>query len=408
MISEKESRFFLVAAVVLILFGAFYYGIMDIFSPFLLAILLIAFLIPFREHKSIRVLIALIFTLFMVWLFHVLQDIISPFLLAFALAYLFDPVVDIFERRKVSRTTSIVIIVVLLLGVFALFGFIVVPQITEEFQILAGSLPSVDAFRESVRTNWLSFLEKMGLDVDRMLKILQTEVTQKVNDFVRMFSESAQVITTGLSSLVTQLINLIIVPFAVFYFLRDFDRNLTALRSRIPERHRERFEKTYDRVNTILSLYIRGKLLAAAAITLITWVVLELFGVRFALIIGLMSGFLSLLPYVGPVLTFVLAAVLGLFNPEPGRAILTSVIVVGIVQILDMLIISPKVVGEKLGLHPVLMIFSLFVFAKIWGMVGLLISIPLTAILRAFIVEWYDQSFFRQEFLRDERDEKEN
>jgi len=405
MISEKESRFLLVGAVVLIIFGAFFYGIMGIFSPFILALILIGFLIPFREHKSIRVLIALIFTLFMLWLFDVLQDIISPFVIAFALAYLFDPVVDIFERRKISRTTSIAIIVTLLIGVFTLFGFLVVPQVTAEFQVLAGSIPSVDALRESVRLNWFSFLERMGVDVDQMLRIIQTELTQKVNDFVRYFSESAQVVTSGLSSLVTQLINLIIVPFVMFYFLRDFDRNMTTLRARIPERHRERFEKTYDRVNTILSLYIRGKLLAATAIMIITWLVLVIFGVRFALLIGLMSGFLSLLPYVGSVFTFVLVIVLGLFNPDPGRAILISVIVVGIVQVLDMLIISPKVVGEKLGLHPVLMIFSLFVFAKIWGIVGLLISIPLTAILRVFIAEWYDQSFFRQEFLRDEKED---
>lgn len=400
--NEKESRFYLVGVVLLMLIGAFLFGIREVFSPFLLAIVLISFLLPFRDNKSVRVLIALVFVLFMIWLFAYLQDIISPFILAFALAYLFDPVVDVFERRKVSRTVSIAIILVVILSLFTLFGVFVVPQVTAEFRTLAASLPSMEGMEYALRTQWLSWLAVLGVDTEQLIATVQEELSRRVSDFVKYFTESAQVFTTGLSSMLTQLLNLIIIPFVMFYFLRDFDKNIAGLRARIPDRHRERFEKTYDRVNSILNLYIRGKILAAGVITLITWMVLAITGIKFALIIGVVSGVLSLLPYVGTVLIFVVGIVLGLFNPDPVSAIWISVIVLGIIQVLDMLIISPRMVGEKLGLHPVLMIFSLFVFAKVWGIVGLLISIPLTAILKVFVMEWYDQSFFKKSFFQEE------
>jgi predicted PurR-regulated permease PerM len=102
------------------------------------------------------------------------------------------------------------------------------------------------------------------------------------------------------------------------------------------------------------------------------------------------------------IFAFIIGAVLGLLNPSPETAVLKIMLVIGVIQILDTAIISPKVVGEKLGLHPVLMIFSLFVFAKIWGMIGLLISIPLTAILKVFIMEWYEQDFMKKELFGDE------
>ena len=129
-------------------------------------------------------------------------------------------------------------------------------------------------------------------------------------------------------------------------------------------------------------------------------------GIHFALILGLVTGFLSIIPYVGPVLTFVVGAVLGVLNPSPEMSIVKIFLVLGVIELMDMLIISPKVVGERLGLHPVLLIFSLFVFGKVLGMLGLLISIPATAIMKVFVMEWYEQSFLKQEFLRDDTAKK--
>ncbi len=399
---EQESRFFLVAVALAVLFGVWFFSIREVFSPFILSLIIIGFLIPFRQHKSIRVLIALTFTLMMIWLFYFLQEIVNPFLISFALAYLFDPVVDKLEARRIPRTASILLIIVFIVGALAFFGLTVIPQFTEEVRAVATTFPSYEEIKQRIRLDWLWFFQSLGINVDEFLRTMETESTQKINELLKEFSQSAMGITTTLSSVVTQLINLILIPFITFYFLKDFDRLIGSARSQVPERHRELADKIYDRVNTILSLYIRGKILAAALIAVITSVALALLDIHFSLIIGLMAGLFSLIPYVGVILMFLIGIALGLLNPNPVGAMLRIVIVLGIINVADMVIISPKVVGEKLGLHPLLLIFSLFVFAKILGVVGLLISIPVTAILKVFVTEWYEQNFFRQEFLRDD------
>ncbi len=396
-----ESRSLLITAVFVLIFGVWFFAIKDVFSPFVLSVLLMAFLMPFREEKSIRVLMALIFTLSMIGAVHYLQDIITPFVISFALAYLFDPLADFFERRKLSRTTGILVVTVFIVGTLVLFGLLVIPQFTSEVLALTSSLPSYEQFKRSFNPDSLGFLQSLGIDVHRLFALMETESIKKMDDTMRYFTEGATNISSGLGSLITQLLNLILIPFATFYFLRDFDKNLAYLKDRTPERHRHRFEKIYGRINTILTLYIRGKLLASGVIMFLTWIVLAVMGIEFALVMAMLTGFFSLFPYVGMILTFALGVLIGLINPAPESAILKIMLVILIIQILDMVIISPKVIGEKLGMHPVLLIFSLFVFGKLLGVFGLLIAIPASAIIKVFAEEWYEKNFFTRGFIGD-------
>ncbi len=402
MITERESRFLLIALVFSFLFGIWFYSIKEVFSPFILSTIIIGFLLPFREHKSIRVLIALVFTVSMIWLFYFLQEIVNPFLISFALAYLFDPLVDKLEARRIPRVASIMIVIVFIVGGLASIGLFLIPQFSSEVQALGTSFPSYDEIKRQIRVDWLWIFERFGVDVDRLIQTVETETSVKINELLRTLSQSALGLTTSLSSLVTQLINAILIPFTTFYFLKDFDRIIDGMRRRIPERHRSTGDKIYTRINTILSIYIRGKILAALIIALVTWLALAAFGINFSILIGMTTGLLSLIPTIGFILTLIIGAALGLLNAEPQSAILTVMLIVVVVNVLDMVIISPKVVGEKLGLHPILLIFSLFVFAKVFGIIGLLISIPVTAILKVFIMEWYEQNFFLREFLGDD------
>lgn len=402
MINEKEPRFLLITLIATILFGFWFVTIKDVFSPFILATVIIAFLLPFRDHKTIRVLIALIFTLFMLWLIHELREIFTPFLIAFALAYLFDPVVDGFEKRKFSRTSSIVVIILAILGTLFAIGLLVIPQFAGEVSALAGTFPSYEDFKRNLNPDALSFLQSWGMDTAKIIAMIESETTNKITGLIREFTQSAQSLSDGLSSLITQLINLILIPFITFYFLRDFDQNITRIRSRTPERHRAKFEKLYTRIDGILSVYIRRIFLTAFTLGMLSMVILFILDIRFATIIGITLGLFYLIPYVGYLLTFAVGAIMGLLNPDPGSAVLKIMIVIACIKIIDLGIVSPRLVGEKLGLHPVLMIFSIFVFGKLLGLLGLFIAIPVTAILKVLIMEWYDQNFLHREFIRDD------
>lgn len=399
---DKESRSLLIALIFVVLFAAWFFSIKDVFNPFILSIIIIGFLLPYRGHKSVRVAIALVFTLFMVWLFYYLQDIVSPFLISFALAYLFDPVVDVLERRKVSRSVSIFIIIFVILGVLALIGLWVIPRFMLDIQNLAQTFPTYESLRERMRLDFLSAFSALGIDVDKIFQLIERESSKKMEDFIREFTTGVQGMSSTLGSVATQLLNLVLIPFITFYFLRDYDRLIQKMRDRTPARHGALVEKLYSRVNSVLSVYIRGKILVALLMIVITWIALAILGVQFGIVIGIMTGFLSLIPYVGPAVTFVIGFALGLLNPDQGVSVLKILSVLAVVQLLDLVVISPKVIGDKLGLHPVLLIFSLFVFAKILGLLGLLIAIPATAILKIFIMEWYTEHFQLKEFLGSE------
>lgn len=404
--NDANHVFLLFALIIVILFGFWFYTVSSALSPFLLSLVIIGFLLPFRHYRPVRALIALVVALFLIWLIHYLQEIITPFIIAFALAYLFDPVVDKFQQFKLSRTYAIVAVVIFIVGSLVAFGLLVVPQFITEVQSLGKTLPSYNELKESIRLNWGSWLERIGIDLNALFQTAESQGRRKIGELLEFFSAGAEGIGASLNSIVNQLINLIIIPFATFYFLRDFDHNITYLRNKIPERHKDRAEKIYNRINAILSLYIRGKIFVAIIITLLTWILLWVFQINFALMIGLLAGFLSLIPYVGSILKFIIGIVLGLMNPDPIRSVITLLIILAIIEILDMIIISPRVIGEKIGVHPVLMIFALFVFAKLLGILGLLIAIPVTAILKVFILEWYEQYIYSRSFLGDDGDKE--
>jgi len=188
-----------------------------------------------------------------------------------------------------------------------------------------------------------------------------------------------------------QLLNLVLVPFLFFYILKDIDRIKSALRRLLVTRDGWLSLENIGRIDNILSGYIRGQLMVCLVVAVLTGTALSVLGIPYALILGLVAGVLNLVPYIGLAITLVLGLLVGIFSPSPLITCIKIVVVIEAVQILEGAVLSPRIVGEKVGLHPVWVMLSILIFSHFWGFVGLLIAVPFAAIIKLFVTMLIDK-----------------
>ena len=193
---------------------------------------------------------------------------------------------------------------------------------------------------------------------------------------------------TGASSLMFHLINLIIIPFLFFYLVKDFPHLLEGATSLIPSASRKQVRAIGRKVDEILGKYFRGAIIVAIIQGTISTIGLTIIGVNYALVLGIMSGILDFIPYVGLLTSLVVSCIVATLSGDPVLTKVISVIVLYLSQkLLEAVVLGPKIIGSQVGMHPVLLILSLLVFGYFLGFIGILIAVPATALMVAFLNE---------------------
>lgn len=374
----------LILAAGIVLFFLLLYFIRPALSPVLVGVAFVLLLHPFRNYPFVRRIIWLGVLMFGAWLVITLSSVLTPFVLAFLLAYVFNPLVSYLEGRKVARWASSLGILVILLGGAAAMFVILVPIIIGQFQ---GILASISAFVtvsvEEVKSGRLfAFLAQAGIPVAQLQEIVSRELPSRLDVLLKSLLEGAFSFFTGLTAVISQVVDAVIIPFVAFYLMKDFPAFINAIGSLIPENLRPGAGRFFKEADEMLGRYIRGILLVACIQAIAVSAGLWLIGVRYALVLGIMSGVLNLIPFVGFYFSLVVSAVVAILSGEPIVARVISVVVLYVgLNLFENLVLGPKVIGKRVGLHPVLLILSLAVFSYFFGFVGLLIAVPVTAIL---------------------------
>lgn len=310
-------------------------------------------------------------------LLYLLSPILSPFLLAAALAYLCDPLVDRLEARKLSRTAGTVIVLLGLALIFVILILILAPLVQAQTRLFMQQLPMLLEWAGNTALPWFS--ATFGVDLVRdqaeivaWLRAHVTELTQLTRYLPRLADQ-------GLA-LIGFLANLLLVPVVLFYLLRDWDRTVAHLADWIPDRLRPRVESIVREFDSILSQFVRGQIMVILVMAALYSFGLWIAGLDYALAVGLVSGILVFVPYLGTIVGVLLATLAGWaqFGALGGLLPVWGVFLVG--QLLEGMLITPWLVGEKVGLHPVAVIFALMAFGQLFGFVGLLIAIPAAAV----------------------------
>lgn len=313
---------------------------------------------------------------FIVW---ALSPILAPFLFAAILAYIFDPLVERLTRRRVPRTLAVVLVLLLVLAMLVALLLVVLPVFTKEMRLLMEKLPAFIAWFNAHAAPWL----KERLDVDFQLDVetgrnLAREALAENEGLAKQLFASLKV---GGLALLAILVNLVLVPVVLFYLLRDWNVLLERLDALVPRQAHGRVVTVAREIDAVLAEWLRGQLLVVAVMSVYYVCALWIAGLDFAFPIGVITGVAVIIPYVGVITGLILATIAALLQFTDIWSLAWVWAAIGLGQVLEGMLITPLVVGERIGLHPVVVIFALLAFGHVFGFFGVLIALPASAAL---------------------------
>jgi len=317
----------------------------------------------------------LIVFIFLVWL---LKDILLPFIAGTVLAYLLNPLTDRLERNGVSRGIATLVTVVSFILFFVVVGFVFVPvlgtQLVSFIQKLPGYITRLQELVTVENKEWLQHTIGMSLpDIQKSLGDL-------VGENARWLGSVVQSVWSGGRALISIFSLLVITPVVAFYVLNDWHAVIDKVDSWLPRRHRATIRELAGQIDRAIAGFLRGQASVCFIMGIYYALALVLVGLNFGFLIGVSTGVLTFIPYVGSLSGFLIGMIVAVVQFFPSWWPIIGVAVVFIIgQFLEGYVLSPKLVGESVGLHPVWLMFALFAFGYLLGFVGLLIAIPLAA-----------------------------
>ncbi|MDP3541754.1 MAG: AI-2E family transporter [Elusimicrobiota bacterium] len=329
-----------------------------------------------------------------------LFDTLFPVFFGFALAYAFDPLADWLQRRKLSRDAAVILILsgVALLAVAAVG--LVIPTLVSEARQFALDFPDYAAAAYDRLSGRLEpFGVRLPADKAALLEQLKSWLTGLSVAALAPVGLFAGRFFSGVAGTLTGLLNLVIVPVVFYYFLRDIDLFRPRLLSFVPPRHRAAANRWLSETDRVFSGYIRGQITVALILAVIYAAGLSLLGIRFGILIGLLSGLLNIVPYLGVFLGLSTSLVMTAVDFSGWGSVVGVLALFGVAQTLEGFVITPRIVGDKVGLSPVETIVALIIGGGWGGMPGMILAIPAAGCLKAYgrgaADAWRASSFYR-------------
>jgi predicted PurR-regulated permease PerM len=320
-----------------------------------------------------------------------LKDVLLPFLVGIVIAYALNPLADRLSALGINRAVASALIVAALVVVIVLMLVFLVPLLANQVQQMGLSLPGeFDRLRGLVE-GWAR--ERLGDRFEDFKGALDRAVADLSSNWSGLASVVAKSVWAQGLALVNFLSLLLITPLVVFYLLVDWHPMLERIDTWLPRDHKATIRRLAGDINDAISAFIRGQGVVCLVLGMIYAVGLTWVGLRYGLLIGLATGILSFIPFVGWALGVLTAAILALLQFWPDTVPLLKVLgVFAAGQVIDGAFLSPKIVGSKIGLHPVWLIAALFVFSYLFGFAGMLVAVPVAAaiaVLVRFALEVY-------------------
>jgi predicted PurR-regulated permease PerM len=348
---------------------------------------------PALVHRQLLFWLAgLLLFVLMLWL---LSEIMLPFVAGLAIAYLLTPLTDRLERLGVNRLAAalliITIVVLALIYLILLVAPILAGQLSSFFESVPGYITKLQSLLSDPSRPWLQKLLGAGFSADKSISDLMTQGVGWLTSFLHS-------LWSGGRALVSLFSLVVVTPVVAFYLIYDWHRMVRAVDNWVPPQHRATVRELARQVDVAISGFVRGQTGVCLILGSFYAVALTLIGLNFGLLIGLISGLITFIPYVGSMtgLVVALGVAVAQFWPNYGSILMVlAVFLVG--QFIEGYVLAPKLVGESVGLHPVWIIFALLAFGYLFGFVGLLVAVPLAAtigVLARFALRRYLQSSF--------------
>lgn len=330
-------------------------------------------------------------TAVLVYFLYLVRDVLPPFIIALAAAWLLDPLLERLQKRGCPRILAVSAVYVAFLAVFVVGLIFLVPALIEQAKQLAQDFP---AYSDRLKTLATGFMEDNRSTLLRFhLPTTLEEAFAKYGNQVSIRASSGiQFISNWIAGNLSKALWIILIPLVSFYLLNDIDRIKRRSVLFIPEQWRPRATEVLSKVGTVFSSYVRGLVVVCLLYGVVTAITLTGLKLSYSIILGLLAGILYAVPYIGAIGTVLIVFLVGLATYPHGFAQAATVALAMIIlnQVFDLLI-TPKILGKSVGLHPVLSLFALMAGGRLFGLAGMILAVPVAASIQEVVFEFYPE-----------------
>ncbi|RUQ33657.1 MAG: AI-2E family transporter [Candidatus Competibacteraceae bacterium] len=315
---------------------------------------------------------------------YLLAPVLTPFLFSALLAYLGDPLIDRLEARKISRSWAVTLVFsAIILGLLLLL-LLLIPLSAHEFRGLMQRFPSYIDWLQTNIVPWLH--DRLGADPELFnLSSLRTQLLNYAQDIGDLAGGLFQSIRESSTVVFSWIADLLLVPVVTFYLLRDWDVLVARVRELLPRRIEPTVSKLARESDAVIGAFLRGQFIVMAALGIIYSVGLAIIGLDFSLLIGLVAGLVSFVPYLGPIIGILVASIVAILQFHSLASVIPVLIVFGIGQMISDLALTPALVGDRIGLHPVAVLFAVLAGGHLFGFFGVLLALPVAAVIAVLL-----------------------
>jgi len=337
-------------------------------------------MISISDSQKWMLLLGLLITLFALYL---LAPVLTPFFAAALLAYLGDPLADKLEKRM-PRSLAVSIVFVVLFSFLTVVALLIFPLLAQQLTYLISNVPF---YLDNVQQNVVPMVaQKLGIniaaiDFDLIKKLFTAHYAQAGSVLSQLV---ASIAASGMA-IVALLANLVLIPVVTFYLLRDWDKLVNRIDELLPRKSQPVIAKLAKESDDVLAAFIRGQFMVMLVLGIVYSCGLWFINLELALLIGMLAGLVSFVPYLGFIVGILAASVAVLLQTQDVIMLIPVFIVFGIGQALEGMLLTPLLVGDKIGLHPVAVIFAVLAGGQLFGFVGILLALPIAAVLAVLV-----------------------
>ncbi len=362
---------------------AFLFLMQGMLNPPIIAGAGIILLWPVRRHRTVQAILLAGGFLLSIWFLHKLRTILIPFGTLYLVAYLFDPIVTYLNnQRGVARGISAFVVTLLLISVIGLFVVLLAPHIIKELDTLGTrAVHSIQSFKEWLLVSpFIDELAAAGIDKEELITRTMASIQGVLRYVTDGIPTAIENIAFSVGSIFGIVTIIVVTPVILFYTLKDYKIIKNGIKYMLPTINGK--QDYLHQIGDIVGRYLRGQLTISAIAAITVSIALMLGDIPFALLIGIVAGLLNMIPSLGAILTNIIGISIALVFGE--RGIVDVVIVVTVLfaeSLLEQAVLVPKILSQHVGLHPVVILLSLFVFGFFFGFFGLFIAVPLMALV---------------------------
>ncbi len=328
-------------------------------------------------------------------LVYLLAPVLTPFVVAALLAYLGDPLVDRLEQRRlgrwrIGRTGAVVIVFLFMTLVLVMSVLLLIPMLEKQISRLISELPRYLAWFQDEALPWVTTrlgIESPTLESDQLVQMLR--------DHWQSAGGVAASVLAGVSksgmAVISWLLNLVLIPVVAFYLMRDWDVLMETIRGMLPRSSEPTVSKLARESDDVLGAFLRGQLLVMMALATMYSIGLTLLGVDLALLIGLVAGLISFVPYLGTIVGMGAAIIASLVQYGELWHFIGVLAVFSVGQTIEGFVLQPWLIGDRIGLHPVAVIFAVMAGGQLFGFLGILLALPVAAVLVVVLRHFYER-----------------